>query len=208
MALSAKNKRFWAKTKAEQRVAIAKDVLKQISEKAMSPRIGRYAYFPREGRVILPETPLDKVLEEASKCTVCALGACFVSMVEMGNQMTVRDALKQEGINKRNTDRILQRELTYKILWVEEQNLRRRLRRIFSGQQLAMLECAFEMQTSFTQEASHLSYDKRVDLASKAMAWGKQFKTSRARLIAIMENIIANEGTFNPVITKEKGEVC
>jgi len=67
---------------------------------------------------------------------------------------------------------------------------RRRLLQHFGREQLGLIESAFECTTQFTVGWS--------DLGPKAVRFGGRYKTSRGRMLAIMNNIVKNKGQFVP----------
>jgi hypothetical protein len=66
----------------------------------------------------------------------------------------------------------------------------------FEEQQLAAVECAFEMRDDLGDFRDTLDNDP-VTL-DRAIAFGKRHRSDRSRLIAILKNIIANDGEFVP----------
>jgi len=68
------------------------------------------------------------------------------------------------------------------------QNVRGHLSQYFEREQLGFIEAAFERCGSFASTGD----------PSTAVAFGRKHRTDRARLIAILRNIIANNGTFCP----------
>ena len=69
------NKRFYKRTKAQQRVAIAKDVQKQIHTGMVKAKVGIY----------LENLNGSEDAKKGERCTACALGALFVSKYELGD---------------------------------------------------------------------------------------------------------------------------
>lgn len=175
--LSAKNKRFKALTKSEKRVEIAKDVIKWIKAKKVKVRSGKYIKLPGRVSEEDEETSVEKIFQKQT-CQVCALGACFVGMVDLGNDI--------------NTGGLFQKDLTGANIddWV----MRDYLRKIFSNKELFKIETAFELQV-VVEEISDTDVEKyRVS----AIAFGKMYEREDQRLIAIMKNIIHNKGEFKP----------
>jgi hypothetical protein len=183
-SMTAKNKAFWKLPKATQRVAIAKDVIASFKIGFYKARTG--AYF----RVLdlanpIKDAPekLDAVLgmfkKEGATCQVCGIGACFTSMVNIGNRAKTTDFLSScieegEGIN--------------------DSSMRGLLRKVFSSTQLTLIENAFEIDASFEDNDASVPYKKRYE----AESFGQKFDDNAERLIAIMKNIIKNKGEFIP----------
>ena len=67
---------------------------------------------------------------------------------------------------------------------------RRPLSKIFPTGQLRLIELAFE-------EGSGAFYSD-CDTDDAAVKFGRKFRSKKGRLLAIMENIVANKGTFKP----------
>lgn len=179
--LSAKNKAFWKKKPSQQRVEVAKDVLKQLELKFLKAE--RQTYFAVSGLKKDIENPSDKldqvfdqVFKSRGKCNVCGIGACFVSMVKLGNSI----ATKQVGINGyiENGDSI------------DDDDMRKLLENVFSEDQLSLIECAFERDLGF-------GYAPMLDQEA-AKSFGEKYKHDSTRLKAIMKNIIKNKGEFIP----------
>lgn len=121
-------KKFDVMTAAEKRVAIAKDVLKQLKAKRLHARRRLYLKRPRSLRNELwinspyRNRPLEDVLAKIPKCEACAIGSMFVCAVERFNELGTADV----G--------------TYISSW----NMRSYLRRFFNGETLGQIEAAFE----------------------------------------------------------------
>ena len=99
---------------------------------------------------------------------MCALGAAFVSMVNISNRCSVGDMVDS------NVDIHFGR-----------------LRRYFGAANLDLMESAFECDLMYNAEA-------KLDdgLRDAAVIWGEQYTDSDVRLRAIMLNVIRNKGDF------------
>lgn len=183
--MTAKNKAFWAKPKAEQCVTVAKDVIKQLEAKFFVAKRGDYLIFDKLKKSINTSTQLDalfsKVKSTNGKCEVCGIGSCFVSLVGLGNNFK-SDKLFGETIENGEHS------------W--DVNMRPLLRKVFSPRQLSMIESAFE-QSSYMDNK-----DKYSDIFESnmmdAIDFGNKYASSHRRLKAIMQNVIKNKGTFKP----------
>src|SRR5438132_12605448 len=71
------------KTAAQQRVAIMRDVIKQIDVGGITPWSGVYLGIDYAR---INQGVLQKVKSPLKKCKVCALGAAFLSSVRLYNQ--------------------------------------------------------------------------------------------------------------------------
>lgn len=162
-------------TKTELRIAIAKDVIKSL--RRITPTTGVYVGTKNDAKVQkiveLNKGDSKKIAEKVkSYCEVCALGACFISAVAVDNKWD----FEEEDITDSYTDT----------------QLSMRLSKIFTPSQMGLIEAAFEC---CNRGVFSNILDKRYDAA---VAFGEQYKTPRSRLKAIMENIIENDGIFNP----------
>lgn len=179
--LSAKNKAFWEKKPSQQRVEVAKDVLKQLELKFLKAERQTYLKVSELTKDIeKPSDKLDKVFDQVfksrGKCNVCGIGACFVSMVKLGNSI----ATKQVGIKGyiENGDSI------------GHYDMRRLLDDVFSEDQQSLIECAFEQDSGFGFAP--------IPDRKAAKSFGQKYKHDSTRLKAIMKNIIKNKGEFIP----------
>ncbi len=195
-------KKQWSElTKAEKRVSIAKDVIKQLKAGKIIAKRGTY-FFMDDIRVrdefyttsvknpdrdsseweIRKNVELQPFLQKAKKCDACALGSMFIC------EVTERDKFKS------------------KYLCINDKQILKRLD-IFSKLQLRLIEAAFERQVIVDVEkklvikkgASMNSPDTITTLlAKKAIKFGYKYKSNSKRLIAIMMNLIKNKGQFIP----------
>lgn len=184
--LSARNKAFWAKKPAQQRIAVAKDVLKQIDNKFYTASSGDYCQFRNIENAVTAPTQLDDLFttlrKEKATCAVCGIGGCFVSLVNLGNEVKTKDALGWTRITSFDG--------------LNSSTMRKQLRKIFTPIQLTLIEAAFE-ECLMSSNGLDLTEDEKEHIV-QAISFGKKYKTDRGRLIAIMKNIIKNKGDFKP----------
>jgi hypothetical protein len=114
------------------------------------------------------EVPLHQVLDGLS-CTVCAIGACFVAAVE-----------RADGLAAKDFDE-------------EPESMRDYLSSWFSMEQLGLIEAAFEKSAGYAENQGCSWHS-----ASLAARFGMDYDDPTARMIAIMKNIVDNDGTFCP----------
>jgi len=158
-------------TKAEARVAIAKDVLRNLR----FLRICRGNYCT--GMLSVhdkTEQIQDHVKEVQMKCEVCALGACVISAARLFNHLTFGEA-SDEGFDGSWFN--LHGDDVYRVL-----------RPHFGGERCNLIEHAFE-------KGMH-GHPKRFREA--AAAFGEKYLDHHQRLRAIMLNIVRNQGEFRP----------
>lgn len=190
--IAKRNKLFAAASAAEKRVLIAKDVIAQI-------KLGRYKAYAQtwvrpEVRVngsprtyinlsleFGPDAPVRELFlnKKIASCECCALGAMFMSCTLYNNNQTTKD-FEDETI------------------WFDERvegydgGFSNGLNKFFSSDQLMLIESAFE--------GGDGAFNVPVDQAKKksVLAWHDSLPDDKKRLVAIMENIIENNGTFKP----------
>lgn len=185
--LSAKNAAFWEKSDAQKRIAVAKDVLRQLKLKFYTARKGNYFEL---GLLHESIEKAPKELQEALKtvkkkgavCEVCALGGCFASMVNLGNSFTTKKAFGGNSIDEFDTN-------------IDDSVFRGFIRKVFSKKQIVLIECAFE-KASFPASFENIS--EHTDEIEQAISFGERHKGDEERMVAIMENIIKNKGEFKP----------
>jgi hypothetical protein len=169
-------------TKKELRIAVAKDVLKSLTE--FKPRAGEYFsknFAPRTAKKILDLKTSNQQAKALSKnCEACAIGACFLSMVALDNKFDFSAV----------TDRKWGDELTG-LFYLDDNVMRGRLESAFSMDQLCLIEQAFERGCGPSWKLS----PEEEETAEK---FGIKFRSDRGRLGAIMKNIVENSGTLKP----------
>lgn len=165
-------------TPAQKRVAIAKDVLKQIKAKKFLIESGNFAII-RNG--IMPDPDVfDKgylLSKEVEACDVCAIGAAIISGIRLFNKVT---------FNNPHIDPI------------ESWNL---IREFFEPEQAVLIENAFEIGCgAYNENWSEEEPLPEVDQSEidKAMEFGQEFDNETERAVAIFTNIVQNKGVFKP----------
>lgn len=171
------NQEFVVMEPAQQRVQIAKDVLKYLGKGVLDASEGDYFMIKgyEEGkdlRDLIEEAP------ESQKCTVCALGAAFYCAV-----LRV-DNYKLSKID--NSSYVPNEVLMF------GSNVKNFLRAYFEEDQLELIESAFEREKMGDEDAA-----KDEDMKT-AIDFGKGYYYENKRLVAIMNNIVENEGKFKP----------
>lgn len=185
-----KNSNFKKLTKSQQRVAVAKDALKQI-------KIGRYYIDPysvftspgigtmlRKGEVSY-EDELQKVLVKYFKkskkntCEVCQRGALLTSLVRLDNNFLVN-----------------QRELGG--MFSVYSTTDKRLMKVFEAEQLELVEQV--LMNPKGHKAFWLKYlpkvNREVFLEEYATGCKITHKQSEKIAVAILKNMVRNNGTF------------
>lgn len=190
--ITRRNRVFKKASNAKKRVLIAKDVLKQIAVKKFLPRPGYWYHLPPSiDNCPQSDAPLQQALLSTNKreaCTGCALGSLFISCTLFNNNVTISEA-ETENANGA-FGRAIDTEFETKPVFHNG------LDQIFSRKQLELIEYVFEQRGLF-------DHDTQLAMSTAAKdAWLAKFPArkshAKARLIAIMKNIIANNGTFKP----------
>lgn len=173
------NAAFEAMTAAEKRVAIAKDAIEQIGERYV---VGRGVYMAALTKRHLDGSAVDFARDPETRCRVCARGALFLSGLRLFNSY----------------DEPLR---TYVDTDQEE--------RFFGAGQVRLIECAFEGWDR-ERAGDEYAYSIRMEnappieefypteLEDAILHYREAFPRDTDRLLAILENIIANNGTFVP----------
>lgn len=170
-----------------QRIRVAKDVIAQVRLEKYKANRGAYISQLRTNNNVENQDDVKKNFDKIKSCEVCALGACLLSTVKFKNTLQFQ-VLRQAdedgdfGYNK------------------QIQNL---LSSLFSPVQLLLIEMAFEKSTSigfFAEKVDNTGslYDIDWRIKDDAVTFGYKYNSHHDRLIAIMENIIDNNGTFKP----------
>jgi hypothetical protein len=183
--IALRNKKFKAATAAQKRVLIAKDVIAQIKAKRLKARTGTWVNpVFRDGRDMDAFEKFDEKTSSVRElflekkipaCECCALGAMFMSCTLYNNKTTVADLL----------DETMDFEL---IVRSKNNSFSNGLTQFFPKPQLKLIEAAFEGEYGAFQDVCN----DKTDL------WYDTLPNDTKRLIAIMQNIIKNNGTFKP----------
>jgi hypothetical protein len=176
---------FNAMSQQEQRIAIARDVIAQVENSAVLVEQGVYVGKDALGLGVFRSGEIERTLT-TERCEVCAVGAAFVSAVRLG------DALDEDSFGEDD-------------LWARGRRLgdkpiRLHLRRFFGVEQLSLIEAAFERDWGFCEVFINdgLGDETRCALCERAVDFGDAVYGHDERLIAIMQNIIDNGGSFIP----------
>lgn len=167
-------KEFKDMTPEEKRVEIARDVLAQIRMGQFKAGMGYMQVFPVDDNKYTHEfygCQLNTAVKKGEvRCEGCADGALFMAYVMRYNHLNVKTA---------NTD-------------VSKEYIKSRMRRLFSKDQLDLIETAYE------RCVIHGDGNISKELARRTISWGTRYDNREKRLKAIMRNIIRNNGTFKP----------
>jgi hypothetical protein len=168
-------------SKAEKRIVVLKDALKQITMGFIKPVCGLVVNEDN----ILPknvdyEMQLQPILKQAmkagKKCTACQRGTLLLALVGRDNSFRVCD-LEASGV------------ATNGGTFNDHNRTDKRLTAIFSKQQIAMMETAFEHSFNYEYLGTDL-YEKCTDFSGEP--------DPKKRSIEILKNAIKNGGIFKP----------
>jgi hypothetical protein len=167
-----REKRFQKMSPANKRVAIAKDVIQYVKvDKKIDPQSNTYLLF---SNIHPPSYDSDTQIQNLLitrdfECTACAVGSMFVSAVL-------------------RYDNIVCGSFRYEM----NRGFRQYLGQFFSQDQIDLIESAFECRM--------ISIDGNPDDTDlcQAVIFGKKYSDDYSRILAIMENIIENNGEFKP----------
>lgn len=181
------NKAFEALSPADKRVAIARDVLAQLSTKRLVPRTGVWLAGANMEKLYtksdVDKNPeLQSLLATKKECTGCALGGMFLCAVEAADDLKLGELSDVKNYQRQMKLSPEKRVYSYIDGGVEGEDAFKYLRKFFSQAQLEAIESAFERGNgSETHESAAFADDE---------------ERSSERMRLIMENIIANKGTF------------
>ncbi len=186
--------------KAKVRVTIAKDVIKWIENGDIRPQFGVYVsniYIPKEQ---FTGKDSNKQLKDVvpSKCSVCAVGACFVTALDRYNDLTCNQFV--ETVGKSTREDLEDNSYTSYVDEFDNQSSKSYLSRFFSPLQIDMIEAAFEQSG---EHCAKVHYDtdeieESVRFIESVIGDGAQAWDADKSMILIMKNIIDNDGTFKP----------
>ena len=184
-----KTKAFSRLSAAQKRVAIAKDVLKQIRVEQYNIQSGTWlgiemdtaniavgiTMTPQDTQRFLLGLPIIKPIIEPPKCTCCAIGAACASAVRLGNTHAIQNGQLiedfKEGMEVLNG--------------------------YFSKKQCRLIEACFEKRYNNTPDGEPIS-DEDVVRIDNFNSFGRRRRNDTERAVAIFTNIIKHKGEFKP----------
>lgn len=163
--------------KQRQRRLILLDVLKQLKSPVV--KVQPMTYFIAQFKPsVLPQHARKDTIELQNKlplmthCEVCAKGALFLSAVTLGNNCQV---LNLEEVELGDGQRVFSRTIA----------------RYFSQKTLDLAETAFEVSQSTPYSEPTTPYEHAIN-------FGCKYPDPTKRLIAIIKNMLKNNGVFKP----------
>jgi hypothetical protein len=186
------NTSFNKLSEEDKRVAIAKDVIKQVKVGKYSAYTGTYVHINNE---LERNSSLQEHFDEIT-CDVCALGGLFMSNVKFNNQCTI-DTLKPRKfldlLKYFSAEQLFLIEIAFecwdenKILNIDSEN------NLVDNSLWDGIFVGFSTLDEITNDL-----DTIRDKIENAYNFGIKYTLSDVRLIAIMQNIVKNKGEFIP----------
>ena len=189
--IARRNKLFEKASPAQKRVLIAQDVIAQLKADRLMAENGTWTDMSAAGKAQLDiDASFQQTFLENTgvKCECCAVGSLFIGCALFANKISngeIRD-------NWELGDQLF-----------EHRRFENGFDKLFSRKQLGLIETAFEGTTHFfTDDEWTGTEGASVSSAAERAAWDfhNQYRELPAKttLIAIMENIVKNNGTFKP----------
>jgi hypothetical protein len=173
------NVAFAKMSKAKKRVEIAKDTIQRVLLGQLKPNIGNIIAINLLVRRNENYSIRDVINnDDEFNCSVCAKGALLMGYVGRVNEM-------QFGQAKNSND--------------GSSAIHTKLAEIFTLEQLALIEVAFEGNQYLTFCSNNI--DRKIIVSEEDYDKADKFyaiQKKEDRLIAICKNIIENKGTFKP----------
>lgn len=167
-----------------QRVMIARDVINRVVSGFYN---AKSIYFSKDDITLTESSDIRTNFEQLEGCSVCAWGGVLLSTTLFKNRLTLHNVYR----NDREADKLLSE--------------------VFENVTLALMENAFETRTGSHAENQGLiqhggrflrKYRKKLwrKQVNKAIEFGMKYEDDdkKHRLLAIMYNIISNNGVFIP----------
>ena len=181
--ISEMNQAFKKASKAQKRVMIAQDVIAQIKAKRYVPESGTFVIANWSEKIDYKDHS-DNIQEAFQKkqietCQVCALGGLFMSCTNLNNNTNFEQLEQAEDLGE---------------MIDNEERISNGMDKFFSVNQLKLIETYFENAQGYFRD-----YEVSINIPeSHRNAFHNQYLDDDERMIAIMENIVNNKGTFIP----------
>lgn len=203
--INRRNKLFAAADNAGKRVLIAKDVIAQLKLRRFKAQSGAWVHFGTAlhakwnkaqhitGNLnVLTESVREKFLaNKMPSCSCCALGGMFMSCTLLNNRTTIQ----QLNVASYDLGDAIESPETY----ADDGVFSNGLTTFFSTAQLKLIECAFEGTHGYFYKPLYPGQQRAYAASTTAaLTWYDKYPDAKKRLIAIMRNIIDNNGTFKP----------
>lgn len=168
---------------ASKRIAIANEVISLLSANKIEAAPGSWLDYPKAPDLfsdddVKNKTPFFEVMSKFKTCDVCVLGALFVSAVRNYGGPTCEDVKDCIFLNYLTFDEIFPTISKY-----------------FPASMLSVIETAFEGWTSTEICQASGELHEAINIATNFYS---RYQDANERMIAIMQNIVKNEGEFIP----------
>ncbi len=174
------NQAYKAANKTQKRLMVVRDVIRQIEGKFVVPENGEFVVTKNSAVCSLQENDELQAALYGTKCNCCAMGGLFVSFVRLADNCQIG--------NDVSFYRYYDTERKGAFTLSDGQPV---LERLFPQKNLEMIEVAFEL-------GHGQCCMEGVGTQKRCIAFGKQYKSAKTRMLAILNNMLANKGLFKP----------
>lgn len=176
------NEAFEKLTPAEKRIQLARDVLAQLKRGDIEAERGTWLQADVPTTTVDLNTDLQTLLQATEVCKACAFGSLFVAAVKRKNDFKVLDikGLHLTGVDEREIEDIQ----------LDFDEMANYMGPFFTKDQISLIESAFEGGGLHNNKKS-INFLEEVDASDPWL-------DDSIRLRLVMENIVANDGTFKP----------
>lgn len=193
--LEKRNKWFNSLSKKEKRIEIIKDLKESIKSNRFITAHS-YLEMTAEDTIFTENANLQEIFTDKKvevHCHGCAIAGLLHSRVILGNEVLVNDIEYPQD----NYD-------------IEGKDIRDFLKSIFTMKQMYLIEAAYEREHDILDIAEE--GEEFLDLMIDSADFGAFYNNDDDRLIAICDNILQNDGKFDPKkglkkLKKEDGEI-
>lgn len=123
---------------------------------------------------------------EGEECKVCAKGALLIAAIDIFNSVTLKDFFNGPRPGVLSIDK--------------DTKAKEWLSKFFDSDELALIEAVYEKSTWISKDVEEL-YNKDKESVTDALTFCTYYESRDFRLRKIMQNIIDNDGKFNPFDT-------
>ncbi len=121
-----------------------------------------------------------------ANCTVCGIGACFISHVRLANEFKISEMHPEQENGK----------VTETTADADDDNMMTSMENYFPSADLRRIDAAFE-GAFYCSRYDDNGYDYALEESDAAKQWAKITPNATDRLRAIAENGLRNKGDFN-----------
>ena len=176
--IAKRNKLFEQASPAQKRVLIAKDVINLIKSGKITPMTGEWVYPSYKDESDDESFQKTFLKGNVEDCECCALGSMMLSCTLFKNKVKVNEvnggALDYPNLAHGHRKDVMG------------------FRGVFPDDQCKLIEIAFECGYGYYGPGND------GQISDRAVKFGNKYRTERKRLLAIMNNIVKNKGTFKP----------